>query len=97
MKTTIITAAAANPSTFFSAILDIAMQWINAAMDGLIVPFGVGCCGAVFLFLLVKCVTNYRDGHGEEIKDKLFPMLLCLIVAGILLSKNIWWSAFVVG
>ena len=89
------TISAIIPSTFFDSMLDVAVQWINAGLDGLVVPFGTIACGAIFIFMLIKCIADYKEGHGEDIKAKLFPMLLCLIIAGILMSKNVWWSAFV--
>lgn len=86
-----------NPSTFFNSMKAEAFEWINAGVDGLVIPVGALICGAVFIFLLIKCVAEYRAGQGEDIKNKIFPMLLCLIIAGILLSKNLWWGAFTSG
>lgn len=86
-----------NAQVFFDGIAGEAFEWINAGVDGLVIPVGALICGAVFIFLLIKCVAEYRAGQGEDIKNKIFPMLLCLIIAGVLLSKNLWWGAFTSG
>ena len=86
-----------NANTFFDPIKAEAFEWINAGLDSLVIPIGALICGAVFIFLLIKCVAEYRAGQGEDIKGKIFPMVLCLIIAGVLLSKNLWWGAFTSG
>ena len=86
-----------NANTFFDPIKAEAFEWINGGLDSLVIPICALICGAVFIFLLIKCVAEYRAGQGEDIKNKIFPMLLCLIIAGVLLSKNLWWGAFTSG
>ena len=86
-----------NANTFFDPIKAEAFEWINAGLDSVVIAIGALICGAVFIFLLIKCVAEYRAGQGEDIKNKIFPMLLCLIIAGVLLSKNLWWGAFTSG
>ena len=86
-----------NANTFFDPIKAEAFEWINAGLDSLVIPIGALICGAVFIFFLIKCVAEYRAGQGEDVKNKIFPMLLCFIIAGVLLSKNLWWGAFTSG
>ena len=86
-----------NATTIFDPIKAEAFEWINAGLDSLVIPIGALICGAVFIFLLIKCVAEYRAGQGEDIKNKIFPMLLCLIIAGVLLCKNLWWGVFTSG
>ncbi len=89
-----IMASAANAGTFFQSMKVTALEWVNAGLDNFVIPIGVVCCGATFVFLLIKCVADYKEGHGEDMKAKAFPLLLCLIIAAILLTKNMWWAAF---
>lgn len=90
-----IMAAAADPHTFFDAIKATAFQWANAGLDNFLVPVGTVCCGAIFIFLLIKCVTDYKEGHGEDMRAKAFQLFLCLVIAALLLTKHLWWAAFV--
>ena len=61
-----------NANTFFDPIKAEAFEWINAGLDSLVIPIGALICGAVFIFLLIKCVAEYRAGQGEDIKNKIF-------------------------
>lgn len=94
--TSIFTAALAlNPSSFVQSIAEIALQWVNPLMDILIIPVGVITCGIVVVTNLIKCGIEYHDGNGQNaFKGKILPILIPLIIATILASKNSWWPIF---
>ena len=62
-----------NANTFFDPIKAEAFEWINAGLDSLVIPIGALICGAVFIFLLIKCVAEYRAGRERILKTKFFP------------------------
>ncbi|MEG0305067.1 MAG: hypothetical protein RR764_09345 [Oscillospiraceae bacterium] len=81
-----------NPNGFFDSVKGTAMAWITAAVDKLLIPVGVAACGGFFIFLLIKCASDYNEGRGNEMKPKIMTMLLIIIIAALLLSKNLWWN-----
>lgn len=89
-------ALAANPDAFFGNIKNTTMNWVNAGVDGLLIPIGVIICGVFFIFLLIQAVADYQEQHSEQMKGKIFFMLLIIIIAALLLTKNQWWG-FVFG
>lgn len=89
-----IVTAPANPSAFFQSMFKIFEDWAMAGVDSFVIPIGLIICGGVFIFQLIKLVGEYQESR-EGINKRLFPMLICLVIAGILITKNLWWSAFV--
>lgn len=84
--------AATNPDGFWGAIKGVAISWVNSFVDVLLVPVGIAICAVFFIINLVKCITEYQAGHGDQITGKIMYMVLIIIIAALLLAKNLWWS-----
>ena len=76
-------------SGFFKAITKTALEYVSAGLDYLIIPVGLSVLGGFFIFLLFKCVSDYNDNRGDEMKGKILWLFLIVIVAGILLLSLI--------
>lgn len=82
---------------FFTTIANEVMKIIDAGIDILLIPVGLGFCGFFFVNLLLKAIADYNDNRGDEIKGKILWLALIVIVAVLLLTKKTWWALLFVG
>lgn len=81
-----------DPAGFFGGIKGTVTSWLNAFVDNFLIYIGVLICGVFFIINLIKCVTDYNEGHGDQMKGKIIFMLVLVVIAALLLAKNAWWG-----
>lgn len=63
------------------------------ALDFLIVPAALAFLIVVLVMQLVKIGSAYRQGHGEDMKGKIFPLAITIIALILVASYGFWaWT-----
>lgn len=85
-----------NAESFFGALKTTVVTWLNAGLDGFVIPVGVLILAIITVVLIVKAAADHHRGQGDDLMERIKPAIICVIIIAILLTKNVWWG-FLVG
>lgn len=67
------------------------MNFSKPAVNDVVVPLAAVAVGIVLLFFIVGAVNRHRG--GDEYKDKIIGIIVCLVVLVLVLSFPTWgWT-----
>ena len=96
LNTIATTMIGTNPTGLFDAWKATALSWLNAGIDGFLVPVGILVCAAILFYNIIKAAATYMKNRGDDITSNVTAILICAIIIAILATKSLWWS-FITG
>lgn len=85
-----------NADNFFGELKETVVTWLTAGLDNFIIPVAAVILGIITLVLIVKAAVDHKNGHGDDLVERLKPAIICIVIIAILLTKSAWWG-FLVG
>lgn len=96
LNTIATTMIGTNPTGLFDAWKATALSWLNAGIDGFLVPVGILVCAAILIYNIVRAGLTYKNNRGDDITNNISAIVVCAIIIAILATKSLWWS-FITG
>lgn len=81
---------APDPDALFGNWQSSIMAWARSAIGNLLVPVGIVLLIAALLFCAIRFFSKRKDGHGDDTKNEILGIILCLVGITILATYSVW-------